>query len=1214
MKNSKGNWKDIFPDVILERGRKYYEQGKVSDIVVSEKYLRAIVYGSRGVYFVMIHNPGDEQMGINCDCPYAKKGHACKHVAAVLYKWEKEYCFGGDDALEEDIFAEESGETHFFDIRKITREFVLDRKKTKLALEMIKKGEVRLEKFSTVQFADSYSLDQRPGAVVRGVHIEDGYEEDLEIIFDRETILRYNCRRCGKGYYGWYYDYATEPCAHIIALILLAKEYISKFDPGDYTDRDASVFLDAFGKERAKSRISESDRDKACVELEPRFVEAASGMELNFRIGNGGKLYVLKNLEELHMCFHEKKSMKLGKNTYIDFMTESFNEDSEKLFQIIENEIKRIEALEEKYYMDINIGRGVPLTGDTADKVYEILHGGTVSCKFIDGRKDCVLSVREDEPVVNISINPDFGTFDGETENTGIYVSGKVPYVIDGVKGRYFVNDKVFSVLDEDLGRRLNPFIEAMAGKDGNFGFLIGRNRTAEFYHKILPELMDDPVFRIREDETVRSLVKDEAEFSFFLDAENGMILCRTEAAYGDDVFSIKPTEYETYPLDSRRDINQERPVTEIMNDLFEDYDDATGSFFIEDTQDARYEFLKSGMGQLFSYGDVNSTDSFDKIKIRRFPVVQMGVRLENNLLDLTVQNDDMTSEELAELLQSYKLKKTYHRMRNGEFIDLEENESADALMDLLENTGASLKDFVEGKLQLPAYRALYLEKMLEGHDELVADRDRTYRNLIRNFKAIEDADFDVPESLKKVLRQYQAYGFKWMKTLGSTGFGGILADDMGLGKTLQVISLLLYDKENDPDGKISALVVCPASLVYNWIEEIARFAPELSAVAVAGTKGVRRQILSGSEDTDILVTSYDLLKRDIDLYDELEFTHQIIDEAQYIKNAGSVAAKSVKLIHSDVRFALTGTPIENRLSELWSIFDYLMPGFLYGYEQYRRTFETPISKYKDEKQTEALRNMISPFLLRRKKADVLKDLPDKIEELYYAKFEKEQQRLYDAQVDRMRKIINAEDMEFEKSKIQILAELMKIRQICCDPGLLFDEYKGGSAKREACLDMIRSAIDGEHRCLVFSQFTTMLAMLEDDLKKEGIEYYKLTGSTSKEERSRLVKEFNTGDVPVFLISLKAGGTGLNLTGADIVIHYDPWWNRAAQDQATDRAHRIGQTKDVTVYQLIAKGSIEERIVKLQNDKKELADAVLSGETRSLGSMSKEELLELLGV
>ena len=380
------------------------------------------------------------------------------------------------------------------------------------------------------------------------------------------------------------------------------------------------------------------------------------------------------------------------------------------------------------------------------------------------------------------------------------------------------------------------------------------------------------------------------------------------------------------------------------------------------------------------------------------------------------------------------------------------------------------------------------------------------------------------------------------------------------------------------------------------------------------GGQSERQEILSHSGRWDVLISSYDHLKRDIPLYEDKLFLFEVLDEAQFIKNQSTAAAKAVKAVKAKHRFALTGTPIENRLSELWSIFDFLMPGFLYRYETFRSEIERPITRDGDEQVTLRLRRMVAPFLLRRLKNEVLKDLPEKVEESRVVRFGEEQQRLYDAQVLRMKQMLDSEtDESYRKSKIQILAELTRVRQICCDPKLLFENYDGGSAKMEACLDLVRSAIEGEHRILLFSQFTSMLDLLKGRLGQEGIRYYEITGATPKKERLRLVTEFNEGDVPLFLISLRAGGTGLNLTGADIVIHYDPWWNAAAQNQATDRAHRIGQQKPVTVYKLLAKDSVEEKIQQLQERKLDLADEIIGGEAVSFSSLSKEELLELIG-
>ena len=518
-------------------------------------------------------------------------------------------------------------------------------------------------------------------------------------------------------------------------------------------------------------------------------------------------------------------------------------------------------------------------------------------------------------------------------------------------------------------------------------------------------------------------------------------------------------------------------------------------------------------------------------------------------------------------------------------------------------------KEFIKGKIHLPVYRTLYLDKLLEEKEGFYTNRNHTFRKMVKNFKTISDADYEVPDSLKRVMRSYQKNGFKWLKTLESCQFGGILADDMGLGKTIQAISFLLSGKKEG----VTTLVVAPASLVFNWGEEFGRFGPELKVQLITGDQQERQKRIEEYADYDVSVTSYDLLRRDISYYEGKKFTYEIIDEAQYIKNHTTAAAKAVKVIDSRMRIALTGTPIENRLSELWSIFDFLMPGFLYSYEVFKRDVETRIVKYDDKDAMSRLQRMVAPFIMRRLKSDVLKDLPDKLEEVRYVKFDKIQQTAYDAQVVHMQEMLTKQDDEdFNKNKMKVLAELTRLRQICCDPGLCFDNYDGGSAKLDSCIELVQSAMDGGHKMLLFSQFTSMLDIIRTRLDEQGISYYVITGETSKEKRLQLVKAFNGDDVPVFLISLKAGGVGLNLTGADVVIHYDPWWNVAAQNQATDRAHRIGQTKKVTVYKLIARHSVEEKILKLQETKRDLAEQVMNGGLGQLGSMSRDELLELL--
>jgi SNF2 family DNA or RNA helicase len=448
------------------------------------------------------------------------------------------------------------------------------------------------------------------------------------------------------------------------------------------------------------------------------------------------------------------------------------------------------------------------------------------------------------------------------------------------------------------------------------------------------------------------------------------------------------------------------------------------------------------------------------------------------------------------------------------------------------------------------------------------------------------------------------------MKSLANYGFGGILADDMGLGKTLQVLTLILLDKT---EKAAPSLVIAPTSLLYNWQEEAAKFAPDLRVIVISGQQAERQERLLDIGQADLVVTSYGLIKRDIELYAQYRFKYCFLDEAQNVKNPNTMNAKSVKQIKAGSYFALTGTPIENTLTELWSIFDFIMPGYLRTNKQFTSQFETPIVKNGDQSALRELNRHIKPFILRRMKKTVLKELPEKIESKMTCEMTDEQAKLYGAWLLQAQAEFEQELAVngFARSQIKILSLLTRLRQICCHPSLFLENYQGGSGKLEMLQEILKDAIDGGHRILLFSQFTSMLGMIQQQLDAMQIPYHYLDGSTKAEERIRLVHSFNSGEKAVFLISLKAGGTGLNLTGADMVIHFDPWWNPAVEDQATDRAYRIGQKNSVQVYKLITRNTIEDKIYTLQQKKKEMIDALIKPGENFLTKMSEDEIREL---
>ncbi len=949
---------------------------------------------------------------------------------------------------------------------------------------------------------------------------------------------------------------------------------------------------------------------QSVVELLPRIVMEDGNASLSFKIGiSGSRKYIVKDCFNLIHAFDEEKDYVLGKKETLHFSSQTFRPEYSGLFDFIKR--NQAPSFGGVYQLE--------LSGSRLDNFYDMYEGG--ECELMDKTnhiKDELVKVGHMDIRFTLTANR---LSDIHNNFIGIAVSGFIPVLISGSSYKYVLNTTGLSRISSEERKVLSPFL-AVADASGYFRFQVGKDRLQEFYYRVLPGLLDNPFVDFIDNcqEEAASCLPPEPAFGFYLALETSVLSLEGVVRYDNLSYPLVPLKKsELRP--EYHDNEQEARVISAIRSWLPDYSAEKGIFYQNITDEYLYDFLTSGIASLEYYGEVQGSSAFRTRKIISDPQVSVGISVDaGGLLNISVTSKALSDRELLELYDSYTKKKRFYRLKSGDYVDLAQEEQLPELTAFLEQMDLAPAEVIQQKIQIPIYRALYLNRMLEDHEKLASTRDRTYRALIRNFKTVQDAEFEIPKSLEDTLRPYQVYGYKWLRTLQSSGFGGILADEMGLGKTLQMISIFEADKEaasekrkgkNLPASAKPSLVVCPASLVYNWQEEIRRFAPDLRPVVVAGTSGARKKILESPEEADVFITSYDLLRRDIALYEKQDFSNCVLDEAQYIKNSRAQMSKAVKILKAEHRFALTGTPIENRLAELWSIFDYLMPGFLYSSSEFEKRFELPIAKQKDEDATAKLKAMTSPFILRRRKADVLKDLPAKLEEVRYARLSGEQQKIYDAQVVRMKEMLRGGELAGEE-KIKMFAELTRIRQICCDPSLLFEEYNGESAKRQACLELIRSAMEGGHRMLIFSQFVSMLQLLEEDLRKEDIPYYKIVGSTPKEKRISLVRQFNDGNVPVFLISLKAGGTGLNLTGADVVIHYDPWWNLATQNQATDRAHRIGQTRQVTVYKLILKDTIEERIMALQDAKRDLAEAILEGRSDSLLSLSSEELMALL--
>lgn len=936
--------------------------------------------------------------------------------------------------------------------------------------------------------------------------------------------------------------------------------------------------------------------------------------ELRLRIGDGSSIYLVKQIDGLVQAWESRTERSYGRNLSFVHDHGAFSERANRLLALLASVLHTQAAVRaaSHAFSSQNAFTGgsksLALSDADAAQLLDIMMGSEVQFEphvFSGTAKPRTLSVVEGDPVLPITINT------GERGGFDLHLPAGADCIVTE-DHLYVLHDKRAWRCSPSMRTRMGSLLRSLLPTGQPLH--IRQSDMPAFCGSVLPVLKE--IGTVDAPAELDAMLPPIARPRFSCTIHRNHVICDATVAYGDATVNLFDPPLPGQPL---RDIQREEACRSVLKRFFTVVaPDTAGrktptaetshpSFDIHDTQ-ALYRFLSEGLRTLNELGELRVSEQLRSIGIRPSPHLRLSASIRSGLLDIAVDSSDLSPQDLQAYLRSFERKERFVRLSNGDLVRLDAE--LRSLAEMAADLGVSAFDLLSGARSIPANCALFVDAMLQRCPGVTFDKDETFYAIVQAFDALGTTTIQPPQSLQGILRPYQREGFSWMSTLASLGFGGILADDMGLGKTLQVITFLLSQHEMGcPEP---SLVVCPASLVYNWKAEFERFAPDLAVAIVAGTPEERRACIQAARSYDVLVTSYELLKRDVELYVHHHFYCHVLDEAQYIKNHATQAARCVKRVPATVRLALTGTPIENRLSELWSIFDFLMPGLLGGYEAFRRRFEAPIAEG-DEETSARLQCMVSPFILRRMKGDVLQDLPEKTESIVYASMEGEQDKLYRATASQLALTLAHQlPGSFAADRIAILAELTKLRQICCDPHLLYSNYEGESAKLETCLELVRNAVDAGHKVLLFSQFTSMLAIIAEHLTGAGITHYQLIGSTPKEERARLVASFQTDNVPVFLVSLKAGGVGLNLTAADIVIHYDPWWNMAAQNQATDRAHRIGQTNTVNVMRLIAKGTIEEKIVQLQEAKRDLADRIIGGEAIGSAQLTREDILALL--
>ena len=604
-------------------------------------------------------------------------------------------------------------------------------------------------------------------------------------------------------------------------------------------------------------------------------------------------------------------------------------------------------------------------------------------------------------------------------------------------------------------------------------------------------------------------------------------------------------------------------------------------------------------------YSEKVNINVSDKIKKVRKIGVDVNIRsAESELFSVNFNIEGIDEDDVETVLESVRNEEKFVTLSSGELVKIA-NRSAEEMAGIVD----VMSDLRVGENKISKIKAMQLSQVSRSINEELNEIEE-FKQLFQKIKKRENKE---PSSIKVKLFPYQQIGFNWLKNMYDIGFGGVLADDMGLGKTLQAISLISEIQLENED--LLGIIIVPTSLLHNWKEEFYKFS-DIKPILVEGNAETRKELVKKTEK-GILITTYQTFRNDVKNYKDKKFDVAILDEAQNIKNVSSLVKKATSKLESTVNFALTGTPIENSIMELWSIFDFILPGYLDNITKFRKKYKNSLNN-PDSKKIFNLKNIVSPFILRRTKNEVLTELPEKVENNMIVELSKEQKKLYMAYVKRAKKELREFDKE-ENNNLKVLAILTKLRQICNSPQLFDENYTGEVAKIELLKELMPNILSNGHRILIFSQFLGTLEEVKKELEKEKVEYFYIDGSVKSKERMEISKKFNSGEGQVVLISLKAGGTGLNLIGADVVIHYDPWWNFAVENQASDRAHRIGQKKSVQVIKLITEGTIEEKIIKIQENKRTLSENILgknngnnNKDSKEIFEMDEKELMELL--
>lgn len=984
-------------------------------------------------------------------------------------------------------------------------------------------------------------------------------------------------------------------CKHVVAALLFIADYQQRADALEnlgWEDQTAYKIIEYFRKREYRKLTPQYFHLALQVTVNEPLKSRQSKAFVGLYAGSS-KMYKVSNTKKFIQDYYNHKEIRLGKEfRYIPEECQ-FEPTSAAVLAYLTEIYEIQETLGKTYYSNLFNRQELVVSQNMLCKLLRLAEG--LHC-------DIILRDKKMENMEIMCSNPKLSMeLQMEDEVLSLHDMGQEPIISICEDGSILCYQGGIYLPDMEFLANLRPFFTTLFGKKQSELEFRGEN-MGSFIEKVLPVIKKTMNIQVPEkikDHYIVEQLQPKLYFDIDRSRQRPVLVARMIFAYGEhEVNPLQDEHKGSYIL--VRDREEEEQLLRLMYDK---HFSVRREQFVLTKEDEIFQLMTEGIQDLCRQFEVFYSKEYKANSIKKVGMLSAGIRLNTdiNLLEMDVDYGHIPKEELRDFFRSIKLKKKYYRLKSGAFVNLmTEDKQIDELRDLL-SIGEVTED---NKIAFSQTAVMEVDELLP-HTQRIT-RDAGYKQLLEDLKNPDKTNWELPNGMEDILRPYQITGYRWLCSLAHYGMGGILADDMGLGKTLQTITYVLAN----PGTR--TLIVCPTSQAYNWQDEFSKFAPQIATQIISGTPQERADLMQQSTDVPVWITTYPLIRKDVDLYKAQIFDACFIDEAQFIKNPTSLGAKAVKAVQAKHRFALTGTPIENTLSELWSIFDFVMPGFFGRYRQFEECYEKPILRDHDSVQMQKLRRKIRPFVLRRMKKEVLTELPDKIETRRMAEMGAKQRKIYESYLARIQmELAGDEENTPGGNRMQVLAALTRLRQICCHPATFASNYHGGSGKLDLLMEQLPDILEGGHSVIVFSQFTSMLSIIAHELKQRNIPFFYLAGSTSAQERKREVKEFNRGEVKVFLISLKAGGTGLNLTGADTVIHFDPWWNPAVEDQATDRAYRIGQKKKVQVIKYVMKDSIEEKIYELQKRKKQLSDQLIQAGESFVTQLTMEEIKEL---